>query len=151
MLRSLVGSEMCIRDRCWVCLDAFGDVCAMESTQKVKLTTMLIEMRRAGDHAPMVTSKLIEEAKIADPLPVYTRAERLLRYLVNSALHVGQSFRNNILFDDLEALAWSESTTSNDISYFINYLTEMGWLRSNRSGGFIITCLLYTSPSPRDS
>ena len=26
MLRSLVGSEMCIRDRCWVCLDEEADL-----------------------------------------------------------------------------------------------------------------------------
>lgn len=112
---------------------------ALEPTQKAKLTTILINSRRSGDLAPLVTSKLIEEGKRADPLPVPERAERLLRYLVKNASSVTQLFRNNIILSDQEALAWSESTTSQDLSYFVSYLSEMGWLRRFGGGTFTIT------------
>ena len=118
---------------------AYKDVGALEPTQKAKLTTILIELRRAGNHAPLVTLDLIDEAKRAEPLPVYTRAERLLRYLVNSATWVGHVFQNHIIFGDPEALAWSESTLQQDITYFVNYLTDMGWLKPHQGGSFKIT------------
>lgn len=115
-----------------------GNVGDLEPIQKAKLTTVLIEMRKAGDHAPRVTCDLVEKAKNASPLPVYVRAERLLRYLVNSTTWVGHVFRNNIVFGDPEALAWSESTLEQDIPYFVNYLTDTEWLKSYQSGSFTI-------------
>ena len=45
-----------------------GDIGDLDPAQKARLTTMLIEMRRRGDHAPVVKLDLIEEAKRADPL-----------------------------------------------------------------------------------
>ena len=116
-----------------------GDIGDLEPAQKAKLTTLLIEMRRMGDLVPVIKLDLIEEAKRADPLPVHVRAERLLRYLVKNASSVTQLFRNNIILSDQEALAWSESTTSQDLSYFVSYLSEMGWLRRYGGGTFTIT------------
>ena len=118
---------------------ASRDVEALDLTKKAKLTTILIELRRAGNHAPLVTLDLIDEAKRAEPLPVYVRAERLLRYLVKNASSVTQLFQNNMILSDQEALAWSESTTSKDLSYFVSYLSEMGWLRRYGGGAFTIT------------
>ncbi len=114
-------------------------VATLDQKDKAKLTTILIELRRAGDRAPLVDSDLVEKAKRADPLPVHVRAERLLRYLVSRAILVGQSFRNNIILEDLEALAWSESIRPDDILYFVNYLTDMKWLNPHRSGCFMVT------------
>ena len=105
---------------------AMQDVGTLNSKDKAKLTTFLLELGRAGDPTPLVDSDLVEKAKFENPLPVYVRAERLLRYLVNSATWIGHSFQSNIIFVDPEALAGSESTLSKDISYFVNYLTDMG-------------------------
>ena len=118
---------------------AMQDVGALDPTDKAKLTTFLLELRRAGNRTPLVDSDLVERAKFEDPLPVYVRAERLLRYLVKNASSVTQLFRNNMILSDQEALAWSESTTSQDLSYFVSYLSEMGWLRSYGGGTFTIT------------
>jgi len=111
----------------------------LDDKDKAKLTTILINLRRMGDRAPLVTSELIEAAKRADPLPVPERADRLLRYLVNSATWVGYLFQNHIIFGNPEALAWSESTQQQDITYFVNYLTDMGWLKPGPGGSFKIT------------
>ena len=113
---------------------AMQDVGALDPKDKAKLTTFLLELRRAGDRTPLVDSDLVEKAKIADPLPVYTRAERLLRYLVNVPKHVGQPFDLlNPPPRNLEALAWSESTSWDEIYYFANYLTSMRWLEKEKN------------------
>lgn len=120
-------------------MDAYHDVCALEDTHKAKLTTILIELRRAGDQAPMVTCQLIKEAKRADPLPVHERAERLLRYLVKIPKDVGQSWITESIRHDPLALAWSESTKPEDIGYFLKYLSDMRWLDRYSSGYCNIT------------
>ena len=117
---------------------AYKDVGTLEPTQKAKLTTILIELRRTGDPAPMVTSQLIEAAKNAAPLPVYVRAERFLRYLVKLPKHVGQRFSPYYIEKDLRAFAWSESTIIEDIMYFLHYLTTKGWLE-RQSDSYMIT------------
>ena len=117
---------------------ASRDVEALDLTKKAKLTTILIELRRAGNHAPLVTLDLIDEAKRAEPLPVYTRAERLLRYLVNISKLVGESWVTRSIIDDMESLAWSESTEGSEIEFFVDYLTTMGWINSHRGGSCMI-------------
>ena len=118
-----------------ITFQAIEDVKALNSTEKAKLTTILIDLRKASNRAPLVNLDRIEDAKRADPLPVYTRAERLLRYLINKSHVVGESFqllppppRN------LEALAWSESTSWDEIHFLAKYLTTMKWLDKEQNG-----------------
>ena len=112
-------------------------VSALNEKDKAKLTTMLLDMRQQGEQRPRVTCELIERAKRATPLPAYVRAERLLRYLVAVPEHVGEPFH---LLDppprNLEVLAWSESTSWDEIDYLANYLTTMGWLEKLRNQPF---------------
>ena len=117
-----------------------GDIGDLDPAQKAKLTTMLIEMRRRGDHAPVVKLDLIEEAKRADPLSHEMRAERLLRYLANMRQRVGQEFTIPSIANDMEALAWSESIegTESEIKFLVDHLTTRGWLQG-RLGGYKIT------------
>ena len=118
---------------------ASRDVEALDPTEKAKLTTILIELRRAGNHAPLVTLDLIDEAKRAEPLPVYTRAERLLRYLVNIQKPIGEPFVTQIITDGLESLAWSESTSPIETDFLVDYLRTRGWLIRHSSGYCTIT------------
>ena len=122
-----------------ITFQAINYVGTLDDSQRARLTTLIIEERRKTGQTPLVTPKLIEDAKRADPLPVYVRAERLLRYLVKNASSVTQLFQNNVILSDQEALVWSESTTSQDLSYFVSYLSEMGWLRRYGGGTFTIT------------
>ena len=119
--------------------DAYSSVLAFDVKQKAKLTTMLIELRRAGEPAPWVTSDLVEQAIIADPLPVSVRAERLLRYLVDKANHVGHSFMTAEMVEDAGALAWSESSESGEVVYFLQYLMKQGWLEGSMNAYCTIT------------
>ena len=118
---------------------AIQDVRALEQPEKAKLTTILIKLRREGDHAPLLNSDLVEKAKSADPLPVDVRAERLLRHLLTIPKHVGEWFETLPTRDDPKALARSESTTPKEIAFFLNYLTHMKWLEPNKVNSYRIT------------
>lgn len=119
--------------------DAYNDVLVLDDIQKAKLTTILIDLRRAGDHVPLVTCDLVKKAKSADRLPVHVRAERLLRYLTQKTQSVGEDLYSGDILNDLEAHAWSESVTPYELGFFINYFVEMEWLKPSGSGIFIIT------------
>lgn len=110
---------------------AKDDVGALDEKVKAKLTTLLIESRRAGDPALLVTSTLVDEAKRAEPLPVYVRAERLLRYLASKANFIGEGINFQRLGNE-EALAWAELTTPFEIPPFLDYLEEMSWLHRDK-------------------
>ena len=117
----------------------FYEVLALDEIDKAKLTTILIELRRAGDRAPWVTSDLVKKAKSADPLPVYVRAERLLRYLVNRPHQVGEFLDLVDIENDLEAFAWTESVMPTELIFFVNYVRDRGWLDGNQiPGSFVI-------------
>lgn len=122
-----------------IMFDAQASVRALNVKQKAKLTTMLIELRRAGEPVPLVTADLVEQATIADPLPVHERAERLLRYLTKKTQSVGEDLYSGDIMNDLEAHAWSESVTPYELEFFINYFVKMEWLKPSGSGMFIIT------------
>lgn len=119
--------------------EASSYVGSLDESQKVKVTTRIIEERRNTGQTPLVTPQLIEEARRADPLPVYVRAERLLRHFTKKTRVVGEDLYSAELMDDLTARAWSESINPYEIEYFINYFKEMKWLKSSGTGMFIIT------------
>ena len=106
-------------------------VATLDEKVKAKLTTLLINLRRMGDRAPLVTSELIEDAKRADPLPVHVRAERLLRYLASKANFIGEGINFQRLGNE-EALAWAELTTPFEIAPFLDYFEEMSWLHRDK-------------------
>ena len=101
---------------------------------KAHLTTMLIDgwvrdqPRRIG----------ISEVRLAEEiqsLPVYQRADRLLRFLAGASASVGNiaEFRSNYPQEFLDgALAWSESTKTEEVEYLANYLKREGWISTGR-------------------
>ena len=130
---------------------------------RARLTTMLVDQRRLGIRFPMVTRELVTEAMSKSPLPVHERAERLLRYLALRSGTVGHYvslYRDGVDGDVLsnsfgepivqpfptnpvlqEAMAWSESTTFEEVMYLVQYLTEKSWIREQypRSVNFQVT------------
>ncbi len=111
-------------------LEAYDAVFSLDEKDKAKLTTLLIDLRRAGDHAPWITADLIKKAKRADPLSPQKRAERLLQYLANKWPHVGQEFVIPMIAHDMEALAWCESIegSEREFKFLIDHLIAKGWL-----------------------
>ena len=109
---------------------------------RASLTTMLVDMRSSGVEAPVVTPELINQAVHASPMAVHTRADRLLLFIGRrcntidevfsmgnkdpeyGAYTVASEFPNRY-----GALAWTESSTDNELTYVWNYIRdEMKWI-----------------------
>ena len=121
-----------------ITFQATSYVGALDDSQKVRITTMIIEERRKTGQTPSVTPKFIEDAISADPLPVYTRAERLLRYLVAQSQVVGDAFSVHNIEKDPAVYAWTESLLPKELHYFLRYLSDMKW-SSGFGSGFEVT------------
>ena len=112
----------------------------LDLSQKTRLTTMIIEERRKTGRTPVVTPQLIKDAKRATPHPPHMRAERLLRFLVNTPHAVGEQFENQRVIEAPQSSAWSESKSPTEVQFLVNYLENKGWLKKVRNGyEFIIT------------
>ena len=110
-----------------------------DDATKAHLTSWLIEQRRLGEECPVITDKIIEDAKQRRDLTVSERADRLLQYLKQVEPSVGKEFR--IGLNDLammQALSESRIVAEDAIishgrldehNFFINYLEKKGWIK----------------------
>ena len=106
----------------------------LEDLTRARLTTRLVDQRRIGIEWPLVTTSLVEEAMNTPLLPVYERADRLLRFIADRSVPV--STLVDITESTHGAYAWSESTKWEDIAYLLDYLTERGWIEGKRINYF---------------
>ena len=124
--------------------DARFDIEGLSPSEKARLTSWLIEQRRAGDKFPRVTRSEVEHACARQVLPVAERAERLLQFLVMSSPRIGSPLElapsgggsspapDYSETDQLEfaiyqsAMAWSESTTGAELDFLMDYLAYQG-------------------------
>ena len=103
----------------------------LSDQEKTRLTTWLIDQRLQGNQRPTITEEIISHAKNKRPLRAHERAERLLRFIANSAKSVVGGVEITEGSDSFHgARAWSESTDWNEIAYFVDYLKEKGWIRN---------------------
>ncbi len=106
---------------------------SLQEEVRARLTTLLIEQRRQGNPEPDVTQSLIDGALNKPPLEVAERADRLLRYLVQCSNQIGHNLRFDLSNGSEStlsygALAWSESTTPQEVHYLLRYLTKQDWI-----------------------
>ena len=113
---------------------SFGDA------EKARVTSILVEQWIRGVAVPRLTADDVRRAKDSKPLPVYERAERLLRFLARSSsgeigqsLHIGESSPH--LFQP--ALAWSESTKNQELHFLSDYLEDQGLIANRRLSGYM--------------
>ena len=104
----------------------------MNDRQKARLTSWLIDRRLQGDLQPTVTMQAIENSRNGNDLSAGDRADRLLRYIAQRSESV--ALRVDVTEETLDAFAWSESAIWEEIDYFLDYLTEMGWIDGSRFG-----------------
>ena len=135
-----------------------SELIRMSDEQKARLTTWLIDQRNQGNEQPLITKDIIDYVKTKLPLPVHERADRFLRYLVNSTDITGELVTLGTLSNTAdsyghrgfsegstfwEAMAWSESIKDNEVEFFLDYLLEKGWIKGRREGlgmgHFIVT------------
>ena len=119
---------------------------SLDEREKARLTTWLVDQRLQGNSRPTVTEEIIEYAANRSSLPIYERADRLLRFmseqteLAGEPIDLGQySPRSEVPSNSISlgAMAWSESTSPSEISYLAEYLNEEGWVEElNRTSSF---------------
>ena len=114
---------------------------SLDDGERARLTTWLIDQRLQGNSLPTVTKEIIEYAVNRSRLPIYERADRLLRFMSEQTAIAGQlidlarkspkpDIPTNPIF--LGAMAWSESTSPDEVSYLIGHLEEEGWVLQSR-------------------
>ena len=103
-------------------------ICKLEAVEKARLTTWLVDQRSQGVEIPRVTPDIVEFAARQHPVPVDERAERLLRFIAGLTDAVGE--RVEVSRHAHAAYAWSESTKWDEVDYCLEYLTDLGWLKS---------------------
>ena len=102
--------------------------------QKARLTTFLVDERRANNVWPLITTSVIKKTLSAPPLPVQERADRLLRFISESTSNrIGQRVPIFVTPDPihLEALARSDSADRSELEYLGKYLHKNGWIDIN--------------------
>ena len=119
---------------------------------RARLTTILIAMRASGIECPKVTLDLIEQAVSAHPMSVGMKSDRLLTFIRRHCDTIDDAFSLNAEDSDYRtetstgafvvpsfivnfpnrygALAWTESSTENELAYVWEYLRdEMKWIK----------------------
>ena len=100
---------------------------------KALLTSWIIEQRLLGAECPSITETEIREASKRQPLSVFERADRLLRYFQRITRYPGNLFEySNHIEEDSEYLmqimTWSESIRGEETDFFVDYLCNQGWI-----------------------
>ena len=112
--------------------DARPYIPGLSDKEKAKLTTWLIDQRMQGIEIPEVTAAVVQRVKTMHSLPVYERADRLLRFIASEAKTVAATVA--IQEESSSAYAWSESIDWDEVVYFLDYIYQMGWIQGQRSG-----------------
>ena len=118
---------------------------SMNDSERARLTSFLVEQRMLGVEVPRITPAEALRAKESAHLPVHERAERLLRILANQSPSIGASLMilplkdSHLRYDKSNepditqlAMAWSESTTDDELGFLADYLAERGWITCSR-------------------
>ena len=109
--------------------DADQEVGNLPDEQKAILTTWLIDQRQQGADWPRVTEGILGYIKTKPSLPEPERSDRLLRFIAEQSKPIGTRVQVN--FSEPEVLAWSESTSPQEVYPLLRYLKGKGWLEGN--------------------
>ena len=99
--------------------------------KKARLTTWLIEQRRLGIDRPKIYHYEIDEVFRRPDMMIQARIDQFLKYIRDKSPHIGSQFefvRNDEHQTSQELLAFTESTTEEELEYLINHLLTRDWL-----------------------
>jgi len=110
-----------------------------------KLVTWTIDQHRLGNQLPTISSSVIETVSASSLLSVSQRLERVCRWLQSKLtslgngvrwrqpLMIGGNYRPDAVVDAnwAEAIAWSESATSDDLEPLIDHLSTEGLVKAD--------------------
>ena len=102
---------------------------SMDDQEKARLTTWIVDQNANRVRLPEITKDIVEFAKRMQPLPVYERANRLLRWVASETDYVG----NQVVVSEesLASYACSESFSWDEMDYLMRYLESQGWATLN--------------------
>ena len=112
----------------------------LSDQEKARLTSWLVDQRIQGNSKPLVTRDIIAIARNQRLLPVYEKAERLLKFIISNltalveTVDLAPAPNSSPNQAYLSALAWSEltkppnSTEARELLYLMDYLKERGWI-----------------------
>ncbi len=107
----------------------------LEPRHRVRLATLFLELQEQGQVPDEITVELIEEARSRQPTPVIDRAERLLRFLHDETVEVGQRLRYQS--SDVRPQLHSESVSANEVIFLLNFLEEQGLVDNGHTLGHL--------------
>lgn len=118
-----------------------GSISQFSPEEKARLTTWLIGQRAQGEAEPTVWFGVAEGIKNVRSLPIHERADRLLKFLADQTLKIGEDvWVSGEVYNS--ALAYSESTNSAEVTYIAKHLETKGWIQIDAhfiDGTFIAT------------
>ena len=108
---------------------AIGCLPRIDERGKARLTSWLVDQRRLGVNCPEIDSNTITMAEEKRDLSVHERADRLLQYIGDQTVEIGQrvDFSSSEM-SNIAVAAWSESVSENEVWYLLNYLKEERWV-----------------------
>lgn len=117
-----------------ICKQAYASIQnnRLDDKGKARLTTWLFDQRRQGIAVPVVTDEIVkrfESTGNSRSLSVAARASRLLEFVVESTDRVGSYVDVSKRGD--AALAWSESTLWDEVTFLLEFLRERNWISSS--------------------
>ena len=100
---------------------------------RARLTSMLVDLRGLGEEYPLVNDDVIHNVETKRALPMHERAERLLRFLVSRTDIAGYPVIMSYSVKE-QAMAWSESLQQREVYFFLEYLSNLGFVLQRGSG-----------------
>jgi hypothetical protein len=111
------------------------------TSDKVKLTSWLVEQRRGGIGCPEISSWTLDEVFDRDTPSVQKRADKLLVFIVCRSSVIGSSFAVSRQILDTGIISWipspvfenllahSDSVGPEEVDYLLGYLVEQNWMK----------------------
>ena len=114
---------------------------------KARLTSWLIERREEGEEYPGVTGSKLNEIKSKQTIPMRQRQRNLMIYIKRSLANPADTFPYKREEDHQlwEMMAWSESTSREQVSNLLDCLEESGQLKRVKSASSSFLAYLITN------
>jgi hypothetical protein len=106
-------------------------------SEKARITTWIVDQRRSGEKAPMVTSYVADEIVARRPLRMSERKQRFFLFALHRETQPQDVFRlsNEAGADNGPIAAWTECSDDRQVQGIIGLLEEEGLVRTGWSGG----------------
>ena len=88
--------------------------------ERARLGTVFLQAEQQGEPFEAIDEETVAGSRTRAPTEITERASRLLHLLYRRTTTAGQTFR--ISHDDPHALLWTESSSGNEIKFFLDYL-----------------------------